>query len=188
MAASLSRRQYWVHIGGNFLLFQLLWPAAVFGAVAGSSGWSLLVLALMVAHGVLAGRSPRADLVMMVAGLAAGLLFEGALLAGGLIEYRLQFAPEIPPFWILALWLGFAQSFNHSLGWLRQNLPLAALLGAVASVISLFSGIHFGAADTNQPWWLACAYAGGWALMVPLLAALSRRLAQSQAETGVWTQ
>lgn len=187
-ADSSSRRQYWLHIGGNFLLFQLLWPAAIFGAVAGSSHWSLAVLALMVLHGVLFGPSQRADAIMLFSGLLIGLLFESALLAAGLIEYRLQFSAALPPMWILALWLGFAQTFNHSLGWLRRRLSLAALLGGSASVVSLFWGIHFGAADTTQPWLLGVAYAVGWALMVPLLAWLSRSLERRGEQQGVWLQ
>ena len=164
---------------GNFILFHLLWVAAIFGAAQGSSVWALLVLALMVMQAGYSLGSWRRDAMMMLAGALAGAAFEMVLLAAGLIEYRLQWLPELPPLWIMALWMGFAMSFNHALGWLARHLGLAALLGAVVSVVSVFTGIHFGAAASLRPLPLAIVYALSWALLVPAFARAAWYLAGS---------
>ena len=38
--------------GGNFVLFHLLWGAAIFGAAAGTNLWSALTLGIMIVQGL----------------------------------------------------------------------------------------------------------------------------------------
>ena len=178
-SANRLRKRRLASNSGNFILFHLLWVAAIFGAAEGSSVWALLVLALMVVQAGYSLGSWRLDAAMMLAGALVGVSFEMLLLATGLIEYRLQWLPGLPPLWIMALWMGFAMSFNHALGWLARHLGLAALLGAIASVVSVFTGIHFGAAASLKPMPLAIVYALGWAVMVPEFARAAWYLAGS---------
>lgn len=183
ISKALFSRQALLGQGGNFLLFHLLWLAAIFGAVAGSSAWALLVLCLQIAHGV--WLTPlRRDLLLLGSGLLVGTLFELALIASGLIEYQLQLSVWAPPLWILALWVGFAQSFNHSLAWLSQRLPLAALAGGIASVMSLYGGISLGAASTENLPLLLAVYALSWSVLVPAFAALAARARMRKIHLG----
>lgn len=165
---------------GNFVLLHVLWLAAVFGAAAGTSAWSVCVLALMLLIGLLLSRHWKHDVLMVCAGVAIGVLFESLLIYSKLIEYRLMLHDELPPVWILALWMGFAQSFNYSLRWLVFRPVLASILGAGFSVVSVLSGLHIGAADSPYPVLLAVAYALAWACVVPILALTARRLIRDQ--------
>lgn len=162
---------------GNYLLFQLLWLAALMGALQNSSLPALASLAVMLGWAARHGVLSRADMVMVLIGLGLGLVGEMFWLLPGLVVYQAQPLFWLPPLWILALWAGFALMFNHSLRWLRGRPFLCALLGASGGVLSLLAGIRMGAAVAPLgvlP--LALVYAAVWALLVPLLSSLSARL------------
>jgi hypothetical protein len=159
---------------GNFILFQLLWFAAVLGAAAGLHWPAPLALLALLCWTRLTGGSVRADLRLVLIGLATGMVFEVLLLASGLIRYQLQWWLYLPPLWILCLWAGFAQSFLYSMAWMRQRLWLASVFGGVGSVMSMYAGLRFGAAQPPQgtlP--LLVAYGLGWSVLVPFLAWLA---------------
>lgn len=171
---------------GNFVLFQLLWFAAIFGAAADLLAPVLLVLVVLLLLGPLFERPFAADLRMAGIGLLVGLLVEPLWIGAGLIEYRLQFHVLLPPVWILALWVGFAVSFNYSLAWLQGRRLLAAGFGGVGSVLSVLAGLRFGAAEAPAgllP--LALAYGGLWAILVPTLAQLAQRFARADRLKGL---
>ena len=159
---------------GNFILFQLLWFAAVLGAAAGQQWPAPLALLALLGWTQLTGGSVRADLRLVLIGLATGMVFEVLLLGGGLISYQLQWWQYVPPLWILCLWAGFAQSFLYSMAWMRQRLLVAAVFGGVGSVMSMYAGLRFGAAQPplgTVP--LLVAYGLGWSVLVPFLAWLA---------------
>jgi hypothetical protein len=159
---------------GNFVLFQLLWFGAVLGAAHGLVWPAPLALLALLGWTRFRGASVRADLRLVGLGLATGVAFELLLLASGLIRYRLQWWDVLPPLWILCLWAGFAQTFLYSMAWLRSRLWLAAIFGGLGSVMSLYAGLRFGAAEPLQgllP--LLLSYGIGWALLVPWLAWLA---------------
>ena len=161
-------------IVGNFVLFQILWFAAVLGAAAGLVWPAPLALVALLGWTRITGGSLRADMRLVLIGVATGMVFEILLLASGLIRYQLQGWPLWPPVWILCLWAGFAQSFLYSLAWMRNRLWLAAAFGAVGAVLSLYAGLRFGAAEPllgMVP--LLTVYGIGWALLVPWLAWLA---------------
>ena len=171
---------------GNFALFQLLWFAAIFGAAAGLLAPVLLVLLMLFVLGPLFERPLAPDLRMACAGLLVGLAVEPLWIGAGLIEYRLQFHALLPPVWILALWMGFALSFNYSLAWLQGRRLLAAVFGGVGSVLSVLAGVRFGAAEAPAgllP--LALAYGALWAILVPMLAQLAQRFGKADRLKGM---
>ncbi|MBQ0752770.1 MAG: DUF2878 domain-containing protein [Gammaproteobacteria bacterium] len=169
---------------GNFVLLHALWLAAVFGAASGTNAWAASVLVVMLLFGMMFSRHRRSDVVMVFAGVFVGVIFESLLIHSKLIEYKLMLHEDLPPLWILALWMGFSQSFNYSLRWLMPRPVLAAVLGAVMSVISVLSGIHIGAADSPYPILLAVVYGAVWACVVPLLAVTARRLSRDEDGYG----
>ena len=161
-------------IVGNFILFQLLWFAAVLGAAAGWHWPAPLALLALLAWTHVSGGDLRADLRLVLLGLATGVVFEILLLATGLIRYELQWWPALPPLWILCLWAGFAQSFLYSLAWMRGRWLVAAVFGGAGAVMSLFAGLRFGAAQPLQgELVLLILYGVGWAVLVPWLAWLA---------------
>ena len=160
---------------GNFVLFQVLWFAAVLGAAEGASWWALPVLIAMLAWTPLTGAAVLPDLRLVTIGLAVGIIFEICFIASGAIAYEAQWANWAPPLWILALWAGFAMSFNHSMAWMCQRPVIACVFGGIGAVLSLLAGMKLGAAQPLLPdWQVALIYGASWALLVPVLALIAR--------------
>lgn len=162
----------------NLLAFQLGWFACVLGAAWGRP-WlgPLVALPVLLWHLHNAGRPGREALLLATAGLL-GLVLDSALVLAG----RLSFTQGIliaglAPYWMVTLWALFASTFNVSLRWLRDRLPLAALFGAVGGPLAYLAGARLGAAHIMEPAWLGhLAVAAVYALATPALLVLARRL------------
>ena len=168
----------------NLLLFQCVWVASVVGAARDEAWWSLAALgAFLVAHRFLAINF-RADLLLAGIAVAAGLIFETALLQAGLLVYAASEPwPGLAPVWLLALWANFALTINGCLKWLHGRYWLAAALGAAGGPLSYFGGLQLGAAttDTALPL-LLLPVALVYALVTPALLYAARRLTALAAQ------
>lgn len=177
-----------MRIWGNALWFNVLWFALVLGAAAQNLtyGWAALLVLLVWA--AVYSNNFRNDLRMAIAGVVVALVVEPVWLAGGLITYPTQSAYNLPPNWIVALWAGFALSFNHCLYWLQSRLTVALVLGGVGSLFSVTSAARLGAVEFPEGWPpMAITYGLIWALITPLLAWLASRYAH-EAEEQAATQ
>lgn len=137
----------------NFVASQLLWLAAVAGAAHGY--WWLGPLAFLAFAVVqLAPRyRARGDVVLMLLALPVGLTVDSTMAATGLLHY----ASPVPsthyaPVWILALWMGFALTFNHSLARLMHRPAAATVLGAIVGPFSYWlASRSWGAVGFTEP-------------------------------------
>jgi len=73
----------------------------------------------------------------------------------------------IAPIWIIALWIAFALSINHSLTWLNTHPVLPALMGLIGAPLSYWAGQRIGAIrfTENPPLALSCL-AITWAVVL----------------------
>jgi len=171
-AAALPRRRLIV----NVLLFQAGWFACVYAAARGEPLWgTACALVVMGWHLHVAARPAReAWLIAWV--LAIGLVFDSLVLQLGFLHYASgQIDPRLAPHWIVALWGLFATSLNVSLRWLKGRWLLAAVLGAIAAPLSYAGGVRIGAASFIDAPHALITLAIGWAVLMPLLMALSDR-------------
>lgn len=160
----------------NILAMQCVWFACVLGGTLW--GW----VATLVFFGIyqyMIG-SLRKEWLCIITIAAIGFSVDCA------ISYlQLMIYPEknvlalIPlPGWMAALWLVFATLFLHGFQWLRQRLPLAAVVGAILGPASYYAGsllhgVKLGMILTS---FFLC-YGLLWAIMMPLFANISRSLA-----------
>lgn len=161
----------------NVLGYQAVWFAAVGGAGHGL-WWSgpLVALAFAAGHfGWAAGRTDRAaDLRLMAMAGLCGIVLDGTLFWGGLVDYRgdaVALPPGGAPLWILSMWMSFALTLRHSLGRVCRRPALAALLGAVFGPLAYLGAERgFDAAALAEPRWQVLLALGiGWALALWLL-------------------
>ena len=161
----------------NVAVFQAGWFVCVLGAARGKSWPGLLLAALIVAAWLADAPRPRALALLIALTGVIGLCWDSALTALGLIDYAPgPLTPPWAPAWILALWLLFATTLHRSLRWLQARLLLAALLGALAAPLSYLAAARLGALALPQLAPALVAQAAGWALLLPLLLWLARRL------------
>ena len=142
----------------NFIASQLLWLAAVAGAAHGH--WWLGPLAfLLFAVVQLAPRyRARGDVMLMLLALPVGLVVDSTMAATGLLHYASPFpSPHFAPVWILALWMGFALTFNHSLAWLMGRPVVAVLCRGNHRSIFLLGRLRVaGVRSASQNPWAQC--------------------------------
>jgi hypothetical protein len=160
----------------NFLAFQAGWFACVLGA---ARGWPLLgplVALLLLLPMAWYSRSPRGFLALLAIGAGVGFLWDSALSALGLFHFAGSDAAPLAPLWIVALWMLFASTCNRSLRWLQPSVPLAVGLAVVAAPLSYLAGQRLGALQLPRPALGLAAQALGWAVILPALLQVARRL------------
>lgn len=163
----------------NIVCFQLVWAIAVGGAAHGVWWAGPVAVLLFAAWQLPLSPAPRADLKLMAIIAAAGFVIDSALVLSGLLSFRTsvpwQFAA---PVWIVALWVAFALTLNHSLESLKRRPRLAVLLGLLGGPLAYGVAAHvWDAVDLNGSALLSLTVIGVvWALLTPLLLALADRL------------
>ncbi len=71
------------------------------------------------------------------------------------------------------MWMIFATTINVSLRWLKGQIALSALLGAIAGPFAYWAGSQLGGVWMVEPLFATVALALGWATAMPLLISLS---------------
>jgi hypothetical protein len=162
----------------NFAGYQLVWFAAVCGASRGLTWPALLVMALFGAWQLSVSPSRTADLRLVAAALAMGVVLDGVFSASGVLHYAARavaLPPGGAPLWILALWAAFALTFNHSLRWLTGRPLLCLTLGAAGGPLAYLGAGRLGAVSFAAPAWQGLlGLAAGWAVACALLGNLAR--------------
>lgn len=159
----------------NVAAFQIGWFACALGAAHGlplaGAGVGLAIVAGHLAFAT----DPRAELKLVLAALAIGLVFDPALALAGLITFASGafLGGTVAP-WMLTLWMLFAITLNVSLRWLRDRPLPAVVLGGLGGPLAYLAGEKLGALQVESGLAIA-AIAAGWAAALWLLAALARR-------------
>ncbi len=160
------------------IVFQIAWFACVAGGNAGALAALLVLLPLQA---MWPGRRSAREWGLVVFFSAIGLAMDLLWQATGLLDFSGDLLGPIP-FWLAMLWVFFGGTLLRSLAFLQQRLLLAALLGAVAGPFSYWVGMRLGAATSlNSALEVMLTMAPAWALLLPLLARLSRPRAQETA-------
>ena len=163
----------------NLIAFQLCWLAAVLGAAAGMPWLGVLFAALWLpAHVHAAKDSASVELKLVVAAGLLGFAADSLLVLSGFMSFPPQARLGAPTtLWMVVLWLAFAATLRHVLGWLRGRYLLGALLGAVAGPFAYWSGSKLGAvvltdsaaSPTASPTASLIAVGVVWLLAMPTL-------------------
>jgi len=181
----MSRRtDFWI----NAIAFEIVWLAAVGGAGHGLWWAGPLALSAFFVYQVSASPLARADIALAAIACAVGFVADSVLARSGVVHYAASLpSAGFAPLWIVALWANLALTLNHSLAFLKQQLPLAAVLGAIAAPLSYFVADRAWHAVALAPPLAVTllALAASWAVLMPLLAAAARWLQpQVPATTG----
>lgn len=161
---------------GNVVLFQIGWFSCVLSAAAHQPCIGLLVTMGIVAIHMLRAPMPMMELKLVFLTLAIGLVFDSFLVWQGWLTYSSGILlPNTAPYWIVAMWGLFATLLNVSLRWMRGRWLTAALLGALGGPTAYYGGLRLGALEFGNMTAGLMALAVGWAVLTPLLLALSIR-------------
>lgn len=175
MAQSLGRQALQQHpwLGKliNLLVFQLGWFVCVIG---GNLPALLFTAAALALHHHCIVRSPR-EWLMVVAVSLVGLSWDALLAGAGLVYFSDPIVAGLP-LWLVCLWLLFATTLGHGLGWLQGHLVAAALAAALVAPLSYYGGTLLNSSHLAEPLLLPLAVmALGWAGLFPAALLLARR-------------
>lgn len=162
----------------NFVLFQLGWVISVVGAAHGyvlagvgyAAAWALL-------HHWSLREGRLHELLFVLASAVFGFVVDSLLVMAGVIafpEYARLGSPSTV--WMACLWLMFAMTLRHSLGWLRRQYLLAASLGAVFGPLAYWAGSRIGAIRLDAEILPLGAIGVAWAMSMIGLLALERHM------------
>jgi hypothetical protein len=162
----------------NFVMFQVGWFACVMGAARGETLLGCGIMLVLVATHVMMSPDRRSEGVFIAIAAVIGLMVDCVIAAAGLVTLGGQ--PGVHPelvLWLLALWAGFAMTFNWSMSWLRGRPLAAGVVSAVAGPLAYLGGERLGAVRLSEPAWPSLlALAVEYGVLVPLLFALTERM------------
>lgn len=169
----------------NIVLFQIGW----FACVLLGDVWALLIAAsIVVVHCLYVVPSARIKvaqelqwlIVVLLVGFCVELFF-----FGNSILVR-EDGSNMPPLWLLCLWVLFATTMRFSLAWLQRRLLLAAAFAFVSGPSSYYAGAHLSESvyiASNIPIAQSLFVIGVvWAFVFPLLMYLSSRYQFSNSQ------
>ena len=119
----------------------------------------------------------------MAGALAVGLCLSWMWQRSGVLAYASPgpIAGQAPA-WIAMLWVAFALTLNHSLGWLVRRPLLAVAFGLIGSPASYFAAQRLGAVEFLVAPQAALALIGvAWAATTWALARLAMQFARNAA-------
>jgi len=155
----------------NAALFQITWFACVVGSAEGLSWPAFAACAVLAIYQLQAKRRHVTDLKLVLVSIVLGLIVDTLWVQSGVLIFTDQrpFA-ALAPAWIIALWVGFALTINHSLAWLDRTPLLPAVVGAIGGPMSYLAGLKLGAVEYQQGIALISVYlAVAWAISLTIL-------------------
>ena len=162
----------------NLSLFKIAWLVTVFAAAASVPIAGALAIAAAVAVHLARADSPRAEALLLVSAAIIGLAWESAMVAAGILAYDSGLLlPGFAPYWIVAMWVLFATTLNVGMRWLQKSTLVAAIAGAIGGPMSFLAGQKAGAVSFADTTLSLLVVGAGWAVLLPALVGLARRLA-----------
>lgn len=135
----------------NVFGFKTAWLACVLGAVAGFAWFGPLIMGFFIIVNTKLLEIGRKELQFIFLAAVIGTVVDSLKASTGFITYTAGY-PEISwiaPLWITAMWIGFAATMNHGLGWMKNNMLLAFVMGAVFGPLAYIGGSKLGGITLN---------------------------------------
>ncbi|BDX08518.1 DUF2878 domain-containing protein [Planctobacterium marinum] len=152
----------------NFVIFQLIWIAAVIFQSAGL--WACILL--LAIHFAISPER-KADFLRTYKAILIGITLDFTLMQAGVYVFEGDYFP----LWLVCLWIGFVLTLRHSMAWLAEKpLYWQIILGACGGTLSYLSGSRFGAVELGMGIWVtAIILVIAWGLLLPIFYRLVNR-------------
>ncbi len=159
----------------NLSLFKFGWLVVVFSAAAGLAEVGAATVALIALVHLVRANKISYELALLVIAGAIGLAWETLLVQTGVLSYPTSSTnTALAPYWIVAMWVLFATTLNVGMKWLRKNLLITAIAGAICGPLSFVAGQKAGAVDLADNSILVIGL--GWAVLLPAVTMIARTL------------
>jgi hypothetical protein len=161
----------------NYALFQAGWFICLLGTASGhpwratSAGLFLVLIHLALV------RNPVLEGVLLGQCLLLGLIVDTVHIYTGVLSFPIgSLHPNVPPPWILVLWIQFATTLHYSLRWLTNHYVVGIIFGGVSGALAYWAGVRFGAALFSDDLVRCLVQIGlSWGMVMALLLRVSRK-------------
>lgn len=153
----------------NIALYQFAWFLCVFYGFVGA----LATLPFLLLHFYYSA-CKKADLKLVFLLLILGFTIDGILQMSGVLTFA---TPAWPiPFWLATIWMFLAILPNHSLQWMKKQLLLSAIFGALGGPLAYWAGVQAGVAGFGRGVTTSLLIlAGIWAVLWPFVMYIAAR-------------
>lgn len=160
----------------NFVLFQLGWFGCVLSGAAGQPLLGTALAMVIISWHLWQAPKPQAEIKLIAVAILIGTVWDSFLVWQNWLSYPSgMLLPYSAPYWIVMMWALFATTLNVSLRWLKGRRVYAVVFGAIGGPLAYFAGQRLGAVEFSDIKTAMLALLIGWALITPLLMALSQR-------------
>ena len=160
----------------NIIIYQICWIGCILGAANQMPLVGVGLVAAAVAYHLYTAPRAGTELGLIVIAAGVGAVWDSMLVAAGWLVYPSgTLVQGTAPYWIVALWISFATTFNVSLRWFKQRLVWAAVFGALGGPLAFLAGERLGGVIFTDHLVGVSALALGWALLMPLMMVVSNR-------------
>lgn len=161
----------------NILAFKIGWVSSVVGVAIDIPMLGPAAILLAIAIHLLVVNRPVSEFVLIIATGVIGAGVDSIMISAGWLSYPSgTLLAGFSPYWIIAMWMLFATTFNVSFRWLQSKIFLAVLLGALSGPLSYYFGAKFGAVTLNDFTSSMIALSVGWGALIPALLLLAKWL------------
>jgi len=170
----------------NFLGLQATWAASAYGATHSMSMLGFYIgVAYIILHFLFSKMRARDLKIMLIIGVL-GIVIDSVLTQINIVSFPNFDASSFPlPPWLIALWLVFALMVPYSLYWLKKNMMVASIAGAIGGSFSYFLGHKLGALYLAAPLLISlCIYFIVWGIIFPSALKIVERFTQSPLTTN----
>ncbi len=160
----------------NIVTFQVCWLACILGGANGMPLLGVGFVAAAVGYHLWRANDARAEAILILAAALIGTVWDSFLVAAGWLVYPSgTLVQGTAPYWIVALWVVFATTFNVSLRWFKQHLVLSVLFGAAGGPLAFYAGARLGGVVFTDTTVALTVLGIGWAVLMPAMMLLARR-------------
>ena len=106
------------------------------------------MLFFIISHLLIIKNKKKESIFLILAG-TIGLVVDSFKAFSGFITYNGTFVENFAPLWIIAMWVGFASTINHSGDWVKQRYVIAMFLGVIFGPLNYLFGNRMEALSLN---------------------------------------
>jgi len=162
----------------NAFGFYFSWWMCVLGVVKFNFPYlgPIVMLFYIVSHLLMIKNKKKESILLLLAGIF-GLVVDSLKSFSGFITYNGIFVENFAPLWIIAMWIGFSATINHSGDWVKQRYLIAIFLGIIFGPLNYLAGNKMGALSLNWDLNLSVIIlAIIWGISVPALYFLAYKI------------
>lgn len=125
----------------NLVVFYVGWWVAIYLVALGQGFLAFGVLLFLVTlHVRFDAHKGEAVFIFLLSSF--GYLLDGLLQYVGLLTFNSSFYERLPPLWHYGLWMLFACTWFHSMGWASRSMVSGALMGALCGPLTYYVAGH----------------------------------------------